>query len=134
MQKKQYLVKLHNSLVDKTIPPGKWWRVAKSICKLNNRATSNIPIKRNGELLIHPIEKATAINEYFCSVSRCEVEPDLPNVPPFSPCELSDIVVTEQDVQDQFQILNSTKLASPDKLPLLKSNFPAVGETINLII
>jgi hypothetical protein len=25
--KKQYIIKLQNSLIDKSIPPGKWWRI-----------------------------------------------------------------------------------------------------------
>jgi uncharacterized coiled-coil DUF342 family protein len=29
--KKQYIIKLQNSLIDKSIPPGKWWRIAKSV-------------------------------------------------------------------------------------------------------
>jgi hypothetical protein len=28
--KKQYIIKLQNSLIDKSIPPGKWWPIAKS--------------------------------------------------------------------------------------------------------
>ena len=126
---------MHNSLVDKTIPPGKWWRVAKSICKFSNRSTSNIPIKLNGEILVHPVEKATAINDYFCSVSRCEIEPDLPDVPPLAPCELSDIVVTEQDVKDQLLILNTIKPAGPDELPpkFLKAIFQSLVKPLTII-
>jgi hypothetical protein len=29
--KKQYIIKLQNSLIDKSIPPGKWWRIEKLI-------------------------------------------------------------------------------------------------------
>ena len=29
--KKQYIIKLQNSLIDKTIPPGMWWRIAKCL-------------------------------------------------------------------------------------------------------
>ena len=29
--KKQYIIKLQNSLIDKSIPLGKWWRIAKSL-------------------------------------------------------------------------------------------------------
>ena len=129
------MVKLHNSLVDKTIPPGKWWRIAKNICKFSNRSTGNIPIKQRGEILVHPAEKASAFNNYFCSVSRCDVEPELPNVPPLAPCELSDIVVTERDVTDQFLILNNTKPAGPDGLPpkFLKAIFQSLVTPLTLL-
>ncbi|VDI10310.1 Hypothetical predicted protein [Mytilus galloprovincialis] len=133
--KRQYLINLHNSLVDKSIPPGKWWRIAKSVCKFKNKESQNSPIKVNGEILIHPIEKATAINDYFCSISRFDTEPQLPNVPPLAPYELSDIVITEQDVIDHFQILNINKPAGPDKLPpkFLKAIFPSLVTPLTFI-
>ena len=31
--KKQYIIQLQNSLIDKSILPGKWWRIAKSVSK-----------------------------------------------------------------------------------------------------
>ena len=43
--KNEYSFKLQNTLVDKTIPPGKWWRVDKSICQFKNRTTTSSPIK-----------------------------------------------------------------------------------------
>ena len=54
--KRQYLIKLHNSLVDKSIPPGKWWRIAKNFCKFTNRSSTNTPIKVNGDILVHSVE------------------------------------------------------------------------------
>ena len=32
--KKQYIIKLQNSLIDKSIPPGKWWRIFKECLKI----------------------------------------------------------------------------------------------------
>ena len=114
--KRKYLIKLHNSLVDKSIPPGKWWHIAKNVCKFTNRGSTNTPIKVNGEILVHPVEKAAAMNNLFSSIASFDTEPELPDVPPLAPCELSDIVVTEQDVIDHFQLLNVNKPAGPDKL------------------
>jgi hypothetical protein len=56
--------------------------------------------------LFHPVDKANSINNYFTSVSNIDSEPYLPDVPPLAPCELSGIVINEQEVYDQFQILN----------------------------
>ncbi|CAC5365293.1 unnamed protein product [Mytilus coruscus] len=119
--KRQYLIQLHNSLVDKLVPPGKWWQIAKN-------TTTSSPIKLNGEILVHSIEKATAFNEVFCFVSTFDTEPDLPQVPQLTSRELSDILVSEQYVIDHFQILNIDKLAGPDKLPpkFLTAIFPSL--------
>ena len=49
------------------------------------------------------------------NTSTPDHEPELHDLPPLSPCELSDIVITEQDVIDQFQILKINKPPGPDK-------------------
>jgi hypothetical protein len=33
LAKEEYKKKLTSQLTDNTIPPGKWWRIAKSVCK-----------------------------------------------------------------------------------------------------
>ena len=89
--KTKYLFKLPNTLVDlKTIPPGKWWRFAKSICHFKNRTTTSSTIKVNNNIMTRPFDKSNALNEYFTSISTLDNEPELPDLPPLSPCELSD--------------------------------------------
>jgi hypothetical protein len=53
-------------------------------------------------------------NFAFLCTRYIDSEPNLPDVPPLAPCELSGIVINEQEVCDQFQILNISKLAGPD--------------------
>jgi hypothetical protein len=48
--KQQYIIKLQNSLIDKSIPPGKWWRIAKSVSKFKSTNSTNTPIKVNGDI------------------------------------------------------------------------------------
>ena len=43
--------------INKTIPPGKWWRIVKSLAKLNNKHKPPPPLKINGQTLFHPKEK-----------------------------------------------------------------------------
>ena len=115
--KKNYIINLQNSLVDKTVPPGKWWRIAKNIAKLKNQNISNSPIKVNGDIFFHPVDKANAINNYFSSISTTDESAELPEEPPLSPFGLSEIFVSDQDIIDHFQILNTSKPAGPDNLP-----------------
>ena len=65
----------------KTIPPGKWWRVAKSICQFKNRTTTASLIKVNNNIMTHPFDKSNALNEYFTSISTLDNEPELPDLP-----------------------------------------------------
>lgn len=133
--KKDYIVNLQNSLVDKNVPPGKWWRIAKSVTKFKNKNTTSSPLKVNGEIYYHPIDKANAINDYFATVSSLDVEPEIPNIPPLAPCELSDIVVSEQEIFDQFQILNVNKPGGPDNLPpkFLKAIFQSIVKPLLIL-
>lgn len=43
--------------IDKTIPPGKWWRIIKSLTKLNNSHKPLPPLKASGQTLFHPVDK-----------------------------------------------------------------------------
>ena len=128
--KKQYIIKLQNSLIDKSIPPGKWWRTAKSVSKFKSINTTNTPIKVNGDIFFHPVDKANSIKNYFTSVSNIDSEPDLPDVPPLAPCELSGIVINEQEICDQFQILNISKPAGPDNL---KAVFQSLVKSLTIL-
>lgn len=92
----EYVSKLPNILVDKTIPPGKWWRVAKSICQIKNITTTSSPINANNIIMTHHFDKSNALNVYFTSISAPHNEPDLPDLPQLSHCELSDIAITEK--------------------------------------
>jgi hypothetical protein len=50
--KTEYRNKLTSQLMDKSIPPDKWWRIAKSVCKLNNCNKVSPPIKHEGRIII----------------------------------------------------------------------------------
>ena len=94
--KNEYISKFLNTLVDNTIPPGKWWGVAKSICQIKNRTTTSSPINANNNIMTHHFDKSNALNEYVTSISTLHNEHELPNLPQLSHCELSDIVITEK--------------------------------------
>ena len=51
--------------INNTIPPGKWWRIVKSIAKLNNKHKPPPLLKINGQTLFYPIEKANILNNFF---------------------------------------------------------------------
>lgn len=56
--KKMYIINLQNSLVDKSVPPGKWWRIAKSVTKFKNVNHIKCPIKVNGDMFLSSHRKS----------------------------------------------------------------------------
>ncbi|XP_061185471.1 uncharacterized protein LOC133193522 [Saccostrea echinata] len=107
-----------SSMIDKSIPPGKWWRIVKSISKLNKNYEPLPPLKSKGKLIFHPVEKATVLNKYFAQVSSINDEPDIPlhgpGPPPQNNDILSEILITENEVYDQLSITDNTKPPGPD--------------------
>ena len=55
--KTEYKNNLTSQIMDKSIPPDKWWRIAKSVCKLNKCNKVSPSIKHEGRIIIHPSEK-----------------------------------------------------------------------------
>ncbi|XP_062581833.1 uncharacterized protein LOC134243596, partial [Saccostrea cucullata] len=113
--RKEYKIKLVSQLIDKSIPPGKWWRIAKSIARLKKQSSSPSSIKsQDGRILIHPIDKAEEFNNFFSNISHIENEPDLPEHGAGPPDYFCDFEINDQDVLDQLSILDPSKPCGPD--------------------
>lgn len=56
-------------LIDRNSPLGKLWSLVKSLTKLNKNRKPTTPNKSRSKLLLCPIEREEAINEYFTTVS-----------------------------------------------------------------
>lgn len=108
----------------KSIPPGKWWRIVKSLSKQKNKNKSTAPLKSSNHIFFHPMEKANVLNEHFASVSTINNEPGIPLHAPGPPnFLLDDFIITEQEVLDHLQVLNVTKPSGPDSMsPLVLRN------------
>jgi hypothetical protein len=70
--KTEYKNKFTSQLMDKSITPDKWWRIAKSVCKLNKCNKVSPPIKHEDRIIIHPSEKCDIFNKYFADISNIE--------------------------------------------------------------
>ena len=101
--------------MDKSIPPDKWWRISKSVCKLNKCNKVSPSIKHEGRIIIHPSEKWCDIyNKYFADISNIENEPNRPNEDFARNNICPELLITEQEVKDQLGILNNSKQSGPD--------------------
>lgn len=108
--KQAYKEKITSQVLDKTIPLGKWWRIVKSITKFSKKQTKSPPIKSNGRIFIHPIDKANTciLNNYFATISGVDdsSEPLLPSQGPGPPFSINIFCITDQDEEDQLRNIN----------------------------
>lgn len=57
------IIKKITAQINKSISPGKWWRIVKCFCKLNHKHKPSPPLKVNGQTLFQPIDKANVLNK-----------------------------------------------------------------------
>ena len=132
--KRNYYVKLQNSLNDKTMPSSKWWSIAKKVASINNTSSNSI-LHYNNQSIIHPKDKAETFNEHFTSFGS-ELNFDyISDLPPLCPYELKEINISEQDVLDQFHLLKPNKPAGPDNLlpKIIKFLSPSLTTPLKLL-
>ncbi|VDI01051.1 Hypothetical predicted protein [Mytilus galloprovincialis] len=131
--KEQYKQKLTKEITDKNIPPGKWWRIVKSISKLSKSREPTPFLKSEGQIFLHPVNKAELLNSHFSNISKIDVEPELPNNVPDPPFKMEEIIITEEEVLDQLKNLNCNKPSGPDGVsPRILKEIKS-GETLRII-
>ena len=121
--KDKYKNKLTSELLNKDISPGKWWQIAKSISNFTKARDPPSFLEHDGQIVIHPSDKAEILNTHFSNIANIENEPDLSyNVTP-PPYQLNEFIITEHEVLDQLNILNINKPGDPDGIsPRLLKN------------
>ena len=105
--------KLATSLHQGNLNSKQWWKITKQFLKQSN--DSDIPlIIHNGEHHSSSIDKANIINDYFSAQST--VDDTHATLPPLNPSDtvLSEIVVSEQDVNDVLKLIDGNKACGPD--------------------
>ena len=70
--KEQYKEKLTSRILGKNILPAKWRRITKSISKLSHTHKPMPPLKSNGRMVLHPLEKAEALNNFYSNISSID--------------------------------------------------------------
>lgn len=111
--KKNYIKKLENCLNENSVPPDKWWKIAKSITNFTNKSSSIPPLESDNQTINHPIDKAEILNNHFSNRSSPNLE--LPQLAqPYIPYSLTNIQITQPDVSDQISNLNVNKPPGPD--------------------
>ena len=98
--------------------PKVFWNYHKA--KLQSRSAINLVISYDNQVAKTPKEKAELFNSYFCSVFRsAKVSSNHDPSPPSLglSAELSDIIVSENEVACYLSSLDPTKASGPDGIP-----------------
>ena len=85
----------------------------------HQRLPKNYPpplLYNNGQISIHPFNKAQTLYKHFANISRIENEPMLPDDDPNIEFSFNSINITQQDVKDQIHLLNVSKPGGPDEV------------------
>ena len=92
-----------------------WWKLVKSILRKKGIGPEEIPpLCKNGTVIYANKEKADTLNEFFIEQATLENEDDpLPQVT-FLDCEINDIKLTEFEVKEIINNLNTKKATGPD--------------------
>ena len=133
--KAQYLQKLQTSLADPKTKPKQWYKIANEITNLKNKNDPPSPLVKNGNIDIHPLDKAETLNKHFAKISKTENPPPLPELEENPHLNLSSIQLNEQDVKDQLFILNSNKPGGPDEImpKLIKSTDSSLVKPLTML-
>ena len=69
----------------------------------------------NDDVIVNDVEKAEAFNDYFCSISKVEeTDANIPEAVVPTDYELSNIIISDQDVIDVLQNLKVNKACGFD--------------------
>lgn len=82
------------------------------------------PLRSDGNLIFHPVEKATVLNKYFAQISSISKEPYMygPRPPSLNNENLLELFIAEEEVGDQLFILTRILkgISTSIKIPLTK--------------
>ena len=91
--------------------PKPFWSYVKS--KMKSRIKVPTLIKSDGTKAYHPREKADALNNFFGSVYKEELD-NVPHVDDYSGIPLASIIITHEMVMEKLNSLNPGKSTGPD--------------------
>ena len=113
--KQIYYEGLSTKLRNANIAPKVWWKTLNSIIRGNTSYSEYPPLINNNVEVSDDIEKAELFNNYFNIISSVDdSNARLPQDNFTSDHNLSDIVITNDDVKDVLSLLNVSKATGPD--------------------
>ena len=112
--KKSLIDNLANKLKNNTLTSRDWWTTLKSFISPDNK--SSIPhFDQDGTIYSEDFDKANVLNDFFCKQTMLNDENvSLPELPLFDGVELSNIVVTCDEVESVLKALPIGKATGPD--------------------
>lgn len=116
--KDDYYKNISDKILSESCNSKNYWTLVKSLMNLDSFDGHAIPPIQVGDDIISDLkQKAGVFNDYFCSQSDLnDSDKPLPNIPNRRTIGLSNIVITEKEVEDILKILDTTKATGPDLL------------------
>ena len=128
--KLEYYENIYTSLDDKNLSAKSYFSTAKKLLPFKKQSSTDNnlpPIIDNDNIVTDDLEKAGVFNNFFAEASKLdESQASLPiNKNPIPGISLlSDIIITEEEVQDQISLLKTNKGFGPD---LISPKFIKMG-------
>ena len=113
----------------------KWWHILKSLLGQTNDSDFP-PLHVGSRIITDNKEKATAFNDFFTGAAQLDdTNAQLPEYHANNDVSLEDITVSNQDVIDQIEALDTTKAYGPDGLSpvFLKEGKVAIAPVLTKI-
>ena len=115
--KEKYLQKQIALLESPSLSVQNWWKLLKNLSGTPSKKSDYPPINVNGSIIESNTDKANCFNNYFSQQSTIDDSnvnnphegDEINNLP-----KISNITITEQDVEDVLLHLNVTKASGPD--------------------
>ena len=115
--KQDYYTKVYGILSNKRTETKKWWLTLKHVCSWNTKKSISSIIE-NGTVLLNPVDKANALNDYFAAQwVTDDLSSPLPDVQGKTDQKLENFIIGEQEVHDLLTKLKVCKTGGPDGLP-----------------
>ena len=119
LSKRNFETKQYNSISENANKqPKLWWKLVKGIMKSNDKNESIPILEVEGQHIDKDEDKAQAFNDFFLGLAKTDDSnatlPDGRNLT--NDNILQSIVITEKDVLDQLQILDTNKANGPDDI------------------
>ena len=115
--KQDYFSNISNKINLEKSGSRNWWNLVKSLLGSTCNRHSIPPLQLDHDTICDNVTKCELFNEFFCKQSTLDdTHATLPDPPPAPDDVLSNLIITETEVEDILKTLDTTKASGPDNI------------------